>query len=240
MDVQMPIMDGFQATAAIRQLEARGGGRVPIVGVTAHAMKGDRERCLAVGMDGYVTKLVRPEALFAAIAQALGERAPPAVGLAPAPAAAFSTGAGPAGAPAAQVSTTAAGPDAAVLDEASLVALVSGDGAVLGELAELYAQDASHGWRSCAPRSRARDRRALERAAHSFKGSAGSLFGTSTAEAAELLETIAGDGGPAQLQHAFDRLAGEAARLGKALAQLAAGSIIRPRARPGASLPKAH
>jgi protein-histidine pros-kinase len=177
-------------------------------------------------MDGYVTKPVRPEALFAAIEQALAERAAPA--------------AGPAPLPAAQVSTTAAGPDAAVLDEASLVALVSGDGAVLGELAELYAQDASQRLAELRAALSRQDRRALERAAHSFKGSAGSLFGTSTAEAAELLETIAGDGGPAQLQHAFDRLAGEAARLGKALAQLAAGSIIRPRARPGASLPKAH
>src|SRR5438128_1936499 len=67
MDVQMPEMDGLEATAAIRRLESVTGEHVPIVGVTAHAMKGDRERCLAAGMDGYVSKPIRPEALFTAM-----------------------------------------------------------------------------------------------------------------------------------------------------------------------------
>ena len=56
MDVQMPIMDGFQATEAIRLLERDHQARVPIVAMTAHAMKGDRQRCLAAGMDGYIAK----------------------------------------------------------------------------------------------------------------------------------------------------------------------------------------
>src|SRR6202023_94299 len=69
MDIQMPEMDGFAATAAIRQKEKVTGGHVPIRALTAHAMKGDRERCLAAGMDAYVTKPLRVEELFEAIAR---------------------------------------------------------------------------------------------------------------------------------------------------------------------------
>jgi CheY-like chemotaxis protein len=63
MDVQMPEMDGFQATAAIRKGEMKTGKHIPIIAMTAHAMAGDKERCLEAGMDEYLTKPIRPEQL---------------------------------------------------------------------------------------------------------------------------------------------------------------------------------
>ena len=72
MDVQMPEMDGYEATAAIRERERETGRHMPIVAMTAHAMKGDRERCLEAGMDGYVAKPIRAQQIFEAIDLVLG------------------------------------------------------------------------------------------------------------------------------------------------------------------------
>jgi signal transduction histidine kinase/DNA-binding response OmpR family regulator/HAMP domain-containing protein len=74
MDVQMPEMDGFEATAAIRAKERGSGRHIPIVALTAHAMKGDREKCLANGMDEYLTKPIRPQELDAILENYVAKR----------------------------------------------------------------------------------------------------------------------------------------------------------------------
>ena len=72
MDIQMPRMDGFEATAEIRRLEQRSGSHIPIVALTANAMAGDRERCLHGGMDAYISKPVKRADLFKTMAALLG------------------------------------------------------------------------------------------------------------------------------------------------------------------------
>jgi CheY-like chemotaxis protein len=71
MDVQMPDMDGFEATAVIRAREKSTGRHLPIIAMTARAMKGDEEHCLAAGMDGYTSKPIEVEQLFATIDRVL-------------------------------------------------------------------------------------------------------------------------------------------------------------------------
>ena len=73
MDCQMPVMDGFKATAEIRKIESDNGEHIPIVALTANAMKGDRERCIEAGMDGYASKPIRPNELFSEIKQVVAQ-----------------------------------------------------------------------------------------------------------------------------------------------------------------------
>jgi CheY-like chemotaxis protein len=73
MDIQMPEMGGVEAAKLIRQREQQAGGHTPIIAVTAHAMKGDRERYLSAGMDGYVTKPLRRQRLYEEIDALIGQ-----------------------------------------------------------------------------------------------------------------------------------------------------------------------
>jgi CheY-like chemotaxis protein len=69
MDVQMPEMDGFAATAAIRERERATGGRIPIIAMTAHAMRGDEARCIEAGMDTYLSKPIQVDRLLEALSR---------------------------------------------------------------------------------------------------------------------------------------------------------------------------
>jgi CheY-like chemotaxis protein len=78
MDVQMPDMDGFEATVAIRKAESGTGRHLPIVAMTAHAMKGDQERCLEAGMDDYISKPIQPDRMMEVIARVTSPSSGPA------------------------------------------------------------------------------------------------------------------------------------------------------------------
>jgi CheY-like chemotaxis protein len=78
MDVQMPVMGGFEATAAIRARERERGGHLPIIAMTAHAMEGDEARCLVAGMDAYLSKPIQPAQLFEVVERHLGVSSVPA------------------------------------------------------------------------------------------------------------------------------------------------------------------
>jgi CheY-like chemotaxis protein len=81
MDCRMPVMDGYEATSAIRQLEEFTGRHIPIIGITAYALEGDREKCLAVGMDDYITKPLSLDAFKAMLMRWLPHKPPKAASL---------------------------------------------------------------------------------------------------------------------------------------------------------------
>ena len=144
MDVQMPEMDGFAATAAIRKLEAARpeGRRLPIVALTAFAMKGDRERCLAAGMDDYLTKPIRPDQLDAVLARVASEAQGPAA----------AEELGPA------------------LDEAAALAYAGDDSQLVSELLGIFLEDSPGHLQALRDAVAGTDPAALARAAHTLSG----------------------------------------------------------------------
>jgi two-component system sensor histidine kinase/response regulator len=173
MDGQMPGLDGFEATRLIRERERQAGSaRLPIVAMTASAMKGDREKCLEAGMDDYVTKPVTPEALEAVLRRWVGNAAAPAeraASVAPAP--------------------------GGFLDEAIVGSLMSvdDDGSLMDEVVATFLKIAPV--RLGAIRKAARGNAVqLERAAHSFLGSCGNLGCRRMADLCARLEVLGRSG----------------------------------------------
>ena len=206
MDVQMPEMDGFEATAEIRRREAGTGRRLPIIAMTAHAMKGDRERCLAAGMDGYVSKPIQTRDLYAAIA-ALG----PAESAAPP-----------------EESDQAAAAEGALVDQAEALARVGGDWDLLRSLTEVFFDSYPAQLEQLREAIGGGDAQTVYRLAHTLVGAVG-IFGARPAvEAAARLEAMGRRGDLAGAEEAYKRLDAAVARLKPALAAMTAEAGAHP------------
>jgi CheY-like chemotaxis protein len=187
MDIQMPEMDGFQATAAIREIERKRTRRTPIVAMTAHAMKGDRERCLEAGMDGYVSKPVQSKVLYETIEAIMTPGAQfPFVSLqpqSPPP-----------------VETTVR--DAVNLDE--ILDRLGGSVELLHSIVSLFAEDSPGQLARIQEAIKAGDAVALTVAAHTLKGSLLALSADRASAAAFELERM---GRESRLRGAAERFA---------------------------------
>ncbi|MGH9328767.1 MAG: response regulator [Terriglobia bacterium] len=198
MDVQMPQMGGLEATAAIREKEKMTGGHIPIVAMTARAMTGDREECIAAGMDGYLSKPVQMNELWDAIdgAMASGKSAK-AVN------------------PASPVSFK-------MMDREKALARVDGDVELLGELASLFLMHVPSQIHEIHAAVERRDLETLKQLAHSMKGCVGNFSAEAVLDAARRLETAAREGDLASIQEASEELEREIGCLRPELDVLAA------------------
>ena len=170
MDVQMPEMDGFEATQLIRQEE---GGRThtPIIAMTAHAMKGDRERCLAAGMDDYLAKPLQSRDLYAAIERWSREAPTPAAeALEPAPA-----------------------DESMPLDKIRAMAYFAGDDKLFRDLLEQFVGNLGSEIARLRELRASADAPAFARVAHSIKGLAATFCATRLQQAAQQLEALGFD-----------------------------------------------
>jgi PAS domain S-box-containing protein len=190
MDVQMPEMDGFTATAHIRAREQGTGQRVPIIAMTAHAMKGDRERCLDAGMDGYVSKPIRAEALERALAEIA-----PAVEAKPRPV------------------------EPPALDKAALLARLGGREDRLRTILQVFQDEASRLMAELREAIANGDASRLTMPAHSLKGAVGLFGAPGVVEHAQALESLGQAGELKGAPEAFGRLQEEMDRLRSALAE---------------------
>jgi signal transduction histidine kinase/DNA-binding NarL/FixJ family response regulator/HPt (histidine-containing phosphotransfer) domain-containing protein len=204
MDVQMPGMDGQEATRALRRQEAGTCRHVPVIALTAHAMQGDRERCVAAGMDGYVTKPISGAKLASAIAAVLGRPAAvaPVEDHAPSP-----------GPPPAE-------DESAVLDTPALLRRLGGNRAILVEIVRLFRTECTERMNELTAAAACQDWTRLGREVHTLKGTLGNLCAQSAYAAALELETLARKQSRAGLAEAVQGLTAEIDKLQPVLAEL--------------------
>jgi PAS domain S-box-containing protein len=203
MDVQMPEMDGLDATSAIRAWEKTAGTHTPIIAMTARTMKGDRERCLAAGMDGYTSKPIRIGELEHAIAQLIS---PPN---------------------SAKVPVSEADQADGAIDHTALLAGVDGNRRILRELVRLFLADCPRRLAEIKEAIRRGDAGALGRAAHTLKGSVGNFAAKSAFAAAQRLEIMSRDIDLDNVGKACVTLESELALLSEELRKLTMNSSIR-------------
>ncbi len=164
MDMQMPEMDGFEATSILREQEKSTGRHQPVVAMTALAMNGDRERCIGIGMDGYISKPIRPQELDEILDRYLAQK---------------ETGC--------STEDPASVPNDSV-DVAQLLERIDDDRALLEELVELFKSDYPRGIAAVHAAIQASDANALRLAGHSLKGVLSNLSAINAAALAAELE----------------------------------------------------
>lgn len=182
MDVQMPVMGGFEATAALRTWEKQTGGRTLVIAMTAHAMKGDRDRCVQAGLDGYIAKPVRADELYRVLESLAGPQ------------------------PSAHRPPASAGADDGALDWAEALQAVGGDGALLREIVGIILQEVPGWLRELEGHLSSRRGQDVRRLAHTIKGAVGQLAASRARMAAERLEMLPIGGDPSGGDDAFSRL----------------------------------
>ena len=192
MDVQMPVMGGFDATATIREREAAGIPRTPIVAMTAHAMKGDRERCLEAGMDGYLSKPVHAPDLVEVLIHHTGHGDPAA----PPPA-----------------EPTITGP---VFERDQVLFNLGGDGELLDQLIGMYIEDEPRLLADIDAAVAGNDPDALLNASHALKGAVANFCAARAQACAQQLERIGREKRMADAPAALDTLHRELAALQEA------------------------
>ena len=213
MDVQMPVMDGFEATANIRQRERQTGVHIPIIALTAHAMKGYREQCIAGGMDDYLSKPLRANELFDLIEKlVLVKEAAPAAAE-PAPAASSPTPSSPV----APVNMDD------ILDKAEALSRVENDMDLLRDLVNDYHNDSPNLMKALKAAIADKDVKQVKHNAHTIKGLVSIFCAKPAFETALKLEMMAHHNQLDGAEADYVVLEMELGRLGPVLNQLVAG-----------------